>query len=166
MLPEMEIDSIRANVDEIQSMDLEEIARKKARAVFATLNAPVVVDDTGFYLDELQGLPGPFFKYFEDILGIEAPIKLLRESQNRKAFARTCIAYFDGTNEFVVTGEAHGSVTRELRGPEGAFGFDYCFIPDGETETFAEMGIEKKNTMSHRSRALQMLKERLSEISG
>src|SRR5262249_39499428 len=155
------IETVSADVDEIQSLDLEEIARKKVRAVFAILNRPVVVDDTGFYIEEWKGLPGPFFKYFEKTIGIDVAIKLLRGCTNRRAFARTCIAYFDGVQEFVVFGQVDGTVTEKIRGPEGAFGFDYCFAPDGyDGKTYAELGMDVKNTMSHRYKALQALKQR------
>jgi XTP/dITP diphosphohydrolase len=165
MLPGIEIETATANVDEVQSLDLEEISLKKARAAYAQLQRPVVVDDTGFYIDEWQGLPGPFFKFFEETIGITVPLKFVAGSSNRKAQARTCIAYCDGTNEFVVFGEVKGVITDDVRGPEGAFGFDYCFAPDGyDGKTYAELGLDVKNTMSHRYRALEEFKAQFSKL--
>jgi XTP/dITP diphosphohydrolase len=164
ILPELQIETVSADVDEIQSLDLEEVARKKVRAVFAALNRPVVVDDTGFYLEEWKGLPGSLFKHFETTIGLDVAIRLLKGATSRRAYAKTCIAYFDGTEEFVVFGQVDGVVTEELRGPEGAFGFDYCFAPDGYGgKTYAELGKDVKNTMSHRYKALQAFKERFEK---
>ena len=164
MLQGVEVDIENADVDEIQSNDLEEIARKKARAAFAILKKPVVVDDTGFYLEHWKGLPGPFMKHFVDKFGRETLIRILGDAENRRGYARTCIAYCDGKEEFVVSGEVYGTVTHELRGPEGAFGFDYCFIPDGYDKTMAELGTEVKHKISHRARALQAFKERIETL--
>ena len=160
LLPGVQIDTAQAEIDEVQSSDLEHIALKKARAAYALFKKPVVVDDTGFYLDHWKGLPGPFMKYFEDTFGVEALIRILGDATNRRGYARTCIAYCDGVDEFVVSGEVHGEVTHEVRGPLTAFGFDVCFVPDGHTQTYAEMGDEKKLTLSHRFHALQAFKKK------
>lgn len=164
MLPSVQINTVNTDVDEIQSLDLEEIARKKARAVFNILNVPVVVDDTGFYLEDWKGLPGPFIKYFEQKFPKESMARMLGNASNRRAYSRTCIAYCDGEQEFVVSGEAHGMVTDSPRGPEDRFGFDYCFVPDGYDQTFAELGYDLKNTISHRARALHAFKERIETL--
>jgi XTP/dITP diphosphohydrolase len=164
LLSGIELDAKKLEIDEIQSLDLEEIARKKARAAYEQLRSPVIVDDTGFYLDAWKGLPGPFFKFFEDAFGIEAPIRLLHGHEDRGATARSCIAYCDGQTEFVVSGEVRGTIARELRGPEGAFGFDYCFIPEGHEQTFAEMGLESKEKISHRGNALRAFVKKLKDL--
>lgn len=162
MLPGIEIETESAEIDEIQSDELETIARKKARTAFELLKKPVVVDDTGFYLEHWKGLPGPYMKHFSDKFGRETLLRMLGDATDRRGYAKTCIAYCDGQEEFVVSAEVHGTVTTELRGPEGLFGFDYCFIPEGYDKTFAELGSEIKYQISHRARALQAFKERIA----
>lgn len=163
MLPGVTIDTVNADVDEIQSLDLEEIAKKKVHAVYAALNTPVVVDDTGFYLEHWKGLPGPFIKYFEKDFPQEALIKLLEGVENRRGYAKTCIAYCDGKEEIVACGEVHGTITDTPRGPEGAFGFDYEFIPDGYDKTLAELGDDVKSQISHRANALKAFKKLINK---
>lgn len=164
MLPEIEIETSILEIDEIQSMSLKEIAKKKAQAAFEILRRPVVVDDTGFYLDELKGLPGPFIKYFEDQFPNDSLIRLLGDSKNRKGYAETCIAYCDGKYDLLACGEVHGIVTTDVCGPEGAFGFDYCFVPEGYDKTFAELGLEIKNQISHRANALKAFKYEYDKV--
>jgi len=160
MLPGIMIETAKIDVDEIQSMDLEDIALKKARAVHVQLGKPVVVDDTGFFLEHWKGLPGPFIKYFEERFPNDSLARLLGDTSDRRGYAKCCIAYCDGEREFVVCGEAHGTVTHEARGPAGAFGFDYYFIPNGYNKTFAELE-GKKHMISHRFRALQAFRKEL-----
>ena len=127
--------------------------------MFAILNTPVVVDDTGFFLDDWKRLPGPFLKYFEDGHPRTALIRLLGDAENRRGYAKCCIAYCDGTEEFVASGELHGVVAHESRGQEGMFGFDYVLIPDGYDKTLAELGPAMKNQISHRANALKEFKK-------
>ena len=75
---------------------------------------------------------------------------------NRKAEFKTCIAYYDGhLNLF--TGVTRGYIAKEIKGKRG-FGFDPIFIPENRKKTYAEMTLEEKNSISHRSKAaLQFL---------
>lgn len=166
MLPDVQIDTMSADVDEMQSLDLKEIAGKKARAAFAVLKRPAVVDDTGFFLEHFKGFPGTFIKYFEDVLSKEALILLLQDAENRRGYAETCIAYYDGEKEIVACGRVEGTITHELRGPMDAFGFDNCFVPDGYEETYAELGIDVKSNISHRANALKAFREEYAKVFG
>lgn len=154
MFPSVSIGVAHIDVDEVQSLDLEEIATKKARDAYAVLGTPVVVDDTGFFLAHWNGLPGPYIKYFEEQFLRDSLIRLLGDARDRRGSAKTCIAYCDESVQFTACGEVHGTVTEDVRGPDGAFGFDYCFIPDGYDKTFAELGVDIKNAISHRFHAL------------
>ncbi len=154
------ISSKNIDLDEIQSVDVGDVALDKAKRAYDILKQPVVVEDVSFELDEFGGLPGPFIKYFEQKFPKSSMIKMLGDNKNRGARAIACIAYFDGKNNFVVKGIVNGGVTKEIFG-EGGFGFDHYFVPDGYTKTFAQMGKEEKNKISHRKRALDLLKEEL-----
>jgi non-canonical purine NTP pyrophosphatase (RdgB/HAM1 family) len=164
--PEIALSTQALELDEMQSLSLEEIAQRKARDAFAVLNTPVIVEDVGFFLDHWGGLPGPFIKYFETLYPRESLARLLGTAENRTGYAKACIAYYDGTHEFVVSGEVHGNISMEPRGPEGAFGFDYCLIPDGYEHTLAELGDDIKNTISHRRRAIDAFAKEYTQRFG
>ena len=82
----------------------------------------------------------------------------LRDAENRKASFVTCIALVTGSEEHVFYGEISGKIIRERRGSSG-FGYDSVFVPEGYEETFAEMGEEEKNKISHRARAVKKLSD-------
>ena len=82
----------------------------------------------------------------------------LRDAENRKASFVTCIALVTGSEEHVFYGEISGKIIRERRGSSG-FGYDSVFVPEGHEETFAEMGEEEKNKISHRARAVKKLSD-------
>ena len=82
----------------------------------------------------------------------------LRDAENRKASFVTCIALVTGSEEHVFYGEISGKIIRERRGSSG-FGYDSVFVPEGYEETFAEMGEEEKNKISHRARSVKKLSD-------
>lgn len=160
ILKNINIKNIKIDLEEIQSLNLEEITKYKAKQAYNKIKKPIIVEDTGFYLEELNGLPGPFIKFFNEQLGNQAMIKLLGNSKNRNAYSKTCIAYYDGKKFIIGTGKVEGKISKELSQGEG-FGFDYCFIPNGYNQTFSELGLEIKNQISHRKKAIQDLKKKL-----
>jgi XTP/dITP diphosphohydrolase len=83
---------------------------------------------------------------------------MLGNSENRQARFRTIIALILDKKEFLFEGVINGTIIREKKGTEG-FGYDPIFIPEGKIQTFAEMGLEEKNTISHRARAFEKLKD-------
>lgn len=145
------------DLDEVQSMDIEYVARKKAEAAFAILGKPVIIDDVGVYIEAWDGLPGPFAKYFLDAWGNKKILELLKDESNRNVIVKSALGYHDGKNVHVFVGEVKGKLALEERGTEG-FGFDPIVIPDGYTQTYAEMGLKGKNELSHRKKALDLFK--------
>ncbi len=152
------LETVDLDLPEIQSLDVREVAALKAREAFARLKRPVLVDDVAFHLEAWRGLPGPFVKYFEKAFPREGLIRLLGDQTDRRGRAVAALAYCDARTDFVVVGEVSGTVLTEPRGRNG-FGFDFAFVPEGETRTFAEMSPEEKNTVSHRACAIAALKE-------
>lgn len=165
MLPEdsgLELESFDVDIPEIQSLDTTEIITDKAHKAFEAASGPVIVEDISAGLDELHGLPGPFIKYFEQSLGKGALHKLARDDPT-PAMLTAVMAYYDGSTLLVATSDLHGQVVAP-RGGEG-WGFDFCFVPDGHTETFSEMGPEAKDKISHRSIAMQDLIRQITELT-
>lgn len=143
---------------EIQSMDSHEIVKDKLKRAYKILQTPLIVEDVACGLDSLEGLPGPFFKFFEKALGKQA---LLRLSQKpNEAVTITCVAgYYDGKNMLFGVGSLKGKVVQP-RGDNG-FGFDPVIVPEGETRTMAEMAPEEKSAISHRGQAFRALLQQI-----
>lgn len=149
------------DLDEIQSTDVEEVARHKAKQAYDILKEPVIVEDTGLYFEELNGLPGALVKFFVKKLTLEQMCSLIKE--NRKAVAITCIAFFDGKELKTFKGETKGEIAKEPRGTNG-FGWDPIFIPEGYSQTFAEISSEEKEYKFMRKEAIKRLKSNIDKL--
>jgi non-canonical purine NTP pyrophosphatase (RdgB/HAM1 family) len=149
------------DLPEIQSLDLEAIVSDKARRAFAEVGRPVVVEDISAGLIELNGLPGPFIKYFEKQLGNDA-LHVLASSESAEAIVTCLIGYCDGKNDFTVRAEISGTAV-SARGDNG-FGFDKCFMPKGQTKTYGQMTPQEKDAISHRAKGISLFVKRLNEL--
>lgn len=156
------VEAMSLDILEIQSLDVEMVAREKARAAYALVRRPVIVDDTGMSIDSLGGLPGALVIWFLDILGPEGILRLVEGKLDRRAYVSTCIAYADGKEIYTFVGTVTGTITTEMRG-EGGFGYDPIFMPDGSDRTYAEMTAEGKNAQSMRRQALEKLRTFFAE---
>lgn len=148
----VDMQNVELDLPEIQSMDAAEIVTDKAKRAYQIIKKPVLVEDVSAGLVEMEGLPGPFIKYFEARLGGSALFKLASQP-GAEAIVSCTVGYYDGKKMQVFTGEVHGTVT-EARGKNG-FGFDKCFQPDGQTKTYGEMTHQEKDKISHRSKAVK-----------
>lgn len=140
---------------------LEGNALQKARYVKDKFGYDCFADDTGLEVEALGGAPGVFSaRYAGPGHGSEANMqKLLKELEgkaNRQAQFRTVVALILEGREYTFEGIVRGTILTERRGTAG-FGYDPVFVPEGYAETFAEMGSEEKNRISHRARAVQKL---------
>ena len=156
------IEVARARKLEVQSDSLEEIALVAARSAFEEIKRPLLVDDSGLFIEALNGFPGPYSSYVHKTLGISGILRLLEGETNRRACFRTALALILPPYERVFTGETCGAITRAPRGA-GGFGFDPIFVPEGHTKTYAEMG-SLKNTVSHRYKAFRSALEYLAGL--
>ena len=144
-------------------------ARLKAAALCAATGMPAVADDTGLEVDALDGAPGVDAAHYagEGCTYAENRTKLLSEmagvSDRRAAFKTVAIVVWPDGSELHVEGVCPGVVTTDERGEVG-FGYDSVFQPDeGGGATFAEMGVEAKNAISHRGRAFRALLDALAQ---
>ena len=151
---------------------LEENAWQKADYIFNKYELSCFADDTGLEVDALNGAPGVFSARYAGGEGHDSEAnmqKLLRElaeKNNRKARFRTVIALIlkdesRGTGDEIretFEGIVEGHIAHEKSGAEG-FGYDPIFVPDGYNQSFAELGIDIKNQISHRARAVKKLAE-------
>jgi XTP/dITP diphosphohydrolase len=142
---------------------IEGNALAKARFVFNSRMVNVFADDTGLEIDALDGLPGVHSARFagemkDPSANIEKVFSMLRDKENRKARFRTVIALILDGKEYLFEGIVNGEIITEKRGT-GGFGYDPVFMPDGKLLTFAQMDLTEKNTISHRARAFEKLRE-------
>jgi non-canonical purine NTP pyrophosphatase (RdgB/HAM1 family) len=149
------------DLDEIQSLDLHEIVRHKLYEAYEQVGKPVLVEDVSAELKSLNGLPGPFIKFFMQRLGNDALYKIAVVDDEVRIVCT--MGYFDGTSEHIVDGEMLGRVVAP-RG-EGAFGFDPVIVPNGYDQTVAELGPEIKDSISHRRKAADAMVQVLSQLS-
>ncbi|MEM1542202.1 MAG: XTP/dITP diphosphatase [Ignisphaera sp.] len=143
---------------EIQSTSLEDIARYSAIHVYKQVRKPIIVEDSGLFIDALNGFPGPYSSYVYKTIGLKGILKLLQGENNRKAVFEAVVA-LALREDMVLTfkGVVEGYIALEIRGSKG-FGYDPIFVPkEGEGKTFAEMDIHEKNMYSHRGKAFRSL---------
>ncbi|MGC8994842.1 MAG: XTP/dITP diphosphatase [Pyrobaculum sp.] len=152
----VEVERLDAEKVEIQHDDVEVVARRAAEFLCGRYGDYVAVEDTGLYIEALGGFPGPYAEYVYRTIGLSGVLKLLEGVANRRALFKCAVAICIGNRVEVFTGEARGYIANEPRG-RGGFGYDPIFIPEGMSQTFAELGEEVKNKISHRARAFSAL---------
>ena len=141
---------------------LEGNARLKAEFVYNRYGLDCFADDTGLEAEALNGAPGVYSARYAGGEGHDSEAnmhKLLHElegKENRRARFRTAICLIEGGEEHLFEGIVNGSIISQKQGTSG-FGYDPVFVPDGYTQTFAQMGNDEKNCISHRARAVQKL---------
>lgn len=141
---------------------LEGNARQKSRYVYEHYGLDCFADDTGLEVESLGGAPGVYSARYADGQGHDSQanmnklLKEMEEKNDRKAQFRTIISLIEKGEERQFEGIVKGQITREKRGESG-FGYDPIFQPDGYETTFAKLGSDIKNRISHRARAVAAL---------
>lgn len=140
-------------------------ALQKARYVKEHYGYDCFADDSGLEVDALDGAPGVYSARYSGG-GSEANMdKLLLNltgKSERGAQFRTVIALLIGEQTQLFEGVVRGAIIEERRG-EGGFGYDPIFVPEGYDKTFAELGSEVKNRISHRAKAVELLAQYLNK---
>ena len=143
---------------------LEGNALLKSSFIYRNYQLDCFADDTGLEVEALNGAPGVYSARYAEGEGHDAQTnmrKLLHElegKENRKAQFRTAISLILDGKEYLFEGVIKGEIIKEKRGDSG-FGYDPIFKPEGYEQTFAELGNETKNKISHRALAVQKLCE-------
>lgn len=157
----IEVERLSAEKVEIQHDDVAEIARRAAENLCAQYGDYVVVEDTGLYIEALGGFPGPYAEYVYRTIGLSGVLKLLEGAANRRAVFKCAAALCLGGRVEVFLGEVRGAIAQAPRGT-GGFGYDPIFVPEGLGYTYAELGDDVKNKISHRAQAFSKLAARLT----
>ncbi|MBQ9941083.1 MAG: XTP/dITP diphosphatase [Clostridia bacterium] len=138
----------------------EENALIKAKTVFDFCGLPVFADDSGICVNALNGEPGIYSARYSgeeknDEKNIDKLLENLNDKADRSAYFVSVISYIDSNGKpHIFRGECHGTVTSERMG-EGGFGYDPVFYIDEYKKTFAQLGEEIKNKISHRAVAME-----------
>lgn len=150
------VQSQKLDLPEIQGT-LEEVTREKCRAAADAIGGPVLVEDTCLCFDALNGLPGPYIKWFMQSIGHTGLNNLLAAYDDKSAQAVATFGFSKGPGQEVLLfqGRTHGKIVPP-RGPN-TFGWDPIFEYEGQT--YAEMEKAAKNKISHRFKALEKLRE-------
>ncbi|KAJ3447303.1 inosine triphosphate pyrophosphatase/ham1 protein [Anaeramoeba flamelloides] len=146
------------DLDEIQGSPEEVIIDKIKRAA-KEVNGPVICEDVSLCFNGLNGMPGPYIKWFLKKLGVNGLVKILSPFEDKTCYALCIFAFCKGPNSepILFKGRTNGTIV-EPRGENG-FGWDPIFLPENCEKTFGEMELKKKNTISHRKRALMEFKK-------
>lgn len=143
---------------------LEGNALLKSSYIFDNYHLDCFADDTGLEVEALDGAPGVYSARYANGEGHDAQanmLKLLRNmegKENRKAQFRTAISLILDGKQYLFEGVIKGEIIKEKRGDSG-FGYDPVFVPEGYDQTFAELGNDIKNKISHRALAVKKLCE-------
>ncbi len=160
---------VPADITEIQSTDLVDIVIHKVMEAVKIVNPPLIVEDTGLFINALNGFPGPYASYVYNTLGLSKILSLLRDASDRSASFIAVGALVFRENMFkIFRARVDGYISTDIRGNKG-FGYDPIFIPTGSTRTFAEMGETLKNKYSHRGKLFSEIGrfiEKISQIDG
>lgn len=155
----IEVTAAKAELTEIQSLDVADVAARKAADAYAQLSEPVLVDDTGLTIHGWNGLPGALVVWWLDTVGPQGILDMAAGLTDRRATVTTALGYADKTGVQVFQGTVTGTLATEPRGTAG-FGYDPIFIPgtDHSHRTYAQMTSDEKNTISHRRRAIEAMR--------
>ena len=158
--PEIEVNHIEIAYPEIRSESNEEIAKHSAKMLADKLKKPVVVEDSGLFIEALNWFPGTFSAYVHKRIGLTGILKLMKNVKNRNCFYRSAAAYCEpGRKPVGFLGEEKGIIAKKIRGTFG-FGHDPIFIPKGSHKTYGEMK-NYKEVKRFRRQAVEKLKEYL-----
>jgi XTP/dITP diphosphohydrolase len=147
---------LRIKISEIQDEDIKNIAKTSAIEAAKKSSLPVIVEDSGLFIEELNGFPGPYSAYIFQTIGTGGILRLMKNIEKRNAYFHSVVSFCDPDGLLkCFDDKTVGRISRKERGSLG-FGFDSIFEPyKTRDKTFAEMTIEDKNRLSHRAKTLR-----------
>lgn len=140
----IEVDNIKMETEEIQANTVEEVAIHSAKEASEKLKGTVLKNDTGLFVEALNGFPGPYTHYVDETIGEDGLLKLLDGVENRKACFIEAFAYCEyGSEPIVFKSITNGTIAKEKSGEYG-WSWDYIFIPDGKDKTMGNYPDEER----------------------
>lgn len=143
----IKVDNIKMDTTEIQCDSIEEIAAFSAKEASDKLKCTVLKNDTGFFIEALDGFPGPYTHYVMERIGTDGILKLMRGITNRKAYYKEAFAYCEyGKKPVIFTSITKGKLAIRKSGKYG-MRIDPIFIPDNYTKTMAHYNEDERFKM-------------------
>ena len=139
----IKIKQIKRSYPEIQAESLKEIVKFGLKKLSKTFQKEIMIEDSGLFINALNGFPGAYSSYIQKTIGPKGILRLIKNIPERRAEFRSLVGYL-GLNGKVsmFEGVIKGKITTDVRGQRGS-GYDFIFIPNGKTKTFAEMDFEE-----------------------
>ncbi len=151
------LDHQKIDLDEIQSLDIEEVVKDKATRAYEKVGKPVLVEDNSFVFHALGKLPGPLIKWFLGELKNEGLCRLV-DGKDRSCTATVCYGFHDGKEIHLFSGSMAGTVAQSPRG-DNSFGWSPVFIPEGYDKTYAELSDDERAPFAMRNIALKKFRD-------
>ncbi len=159
-----ELERIKVTYPEIQADTLEETIVPGLRWLVERHPKPIMIDDSGLFVDALKGFPGVYSAYVFKTIGCDGILKLMEGKNDRAARFECCIGFMSpGREPAIVKGVAKGKISLEKAG-SGGFGYDPIFVPEGYSKTYAQFEVAEKNRISHRGRAVELFLKELPRL--
>jgi XTP/dITP diphosphohydrolase len=159
-----ELEHIKTVYPEIQAESLEITIIPGLEWVMSKYDRPIMIDDSGLFIDALKGFPGVYSSYVFKTIGNEGILSLMSGKNKRDARFECCIGFkMPGKDPFIAKGVARGSIAMKTAGT-GGFGYDPIFIHEGHSKTYAEIEVSEKNRISHRGRAIDIFLKELPRL--
>jgi len=153
----LKIVQVNAPYPELQADTLEEVVLHGLSYCQEKFPAPFIIEDSGLFIDDVHGFPGPYYSYVQKTIGNNGVVKLIGEGRPAR-FESAIGSYFRDFKLF------HGRVEGRIVSSRGHRGFGFDPIFEYEGRTFAEMTVDEKNALSHRSKAAELFLEWASTI--
>lgn len=161
----IELEHRKIELDEIQSVNLDEVVSHKVKQAYEIAGCPVLVEDVSLSFNALGGLPGPFIKFFveaED--GLENLCRMLDGFGDRTAHGECVYGYYDGERLELLRGEIKGVIAMHPRG-EAGFGWDKIFCPEGyKHKTRAELQSDQHDAVYQTIKPIAKLRDLLNSL--
>lgn len=159
-----ELDHIKISYPEIQADTLDDTIIPGLRWLTERYDRPVMIDDSGLFIDSLKGFPGVYSAYVFKTIGCDGVLRLMSGVGDRGARFECCIGFMmPGREPSISKGVAKGSISLEKAGA-GGFGYDPIFVPEGYAKTYAQFEVSEKNKISHRGRAISQFLKGLPDL--
>lgn len=140
----IKVDNIKMDTPEIQADTVEEVAKYSAKYASEKLKCSVLKNDTGLFIEALNGFPGPYTHYVDEKLGEDGVLKLLKNEKNRNACFIEAFAYCEyGKEPIVFKSITKGKIAEKKSGIHG-WSWDFIFIPDGYDKTMGNYPDEQR----------------------
>lgn len=156
----------KVELEELQSLDLRAVVTHKAKAAYSIVKKPVLVEDVALTFHAMGALPGTLIKWFLQEIGPDGLCRMMHEFDDKTATASIMYGLYDGKELHTFEGHVKGSVVAAPRSSDVSAwkntpSWNSVFMPDGSKKTYGEMSDDELEPISHRAKAIALLREYL-----